>query len=643
MFKPAYFMGVVAAAVIGAIFAQTPPTPTPNPTPVPITEPEKRLPTFQSCQDLRSEIRNLHRYTLERPTMDRMRSEGVKEFAPSSSLNYSPTNIQVEGIDEGDLVKTDGRFIYTFADRTLTITRATPPEEAEVVSTTDLEGLVPKEMLIDGDRLIILGERMLMSSNSFRPSGELDLIAPTERRSKNIVVAETWDLSDRTHPQRIRMTAWTGSLLSTRATNGFLYLAIRTQVRQDDHDPVPLFRDHIKDVDDLEDNHGFEPVADCNDIAYVEPIQSPTFITVAALSFHRIAQPVNQSVVLADGQTVYASPKHLYIAQTSYGNWREQELVGQARTTIVQFAFSRGTVRARGAVHIAGQTLNQFSMDERDGIFRIVTTREAFSPMTARATDLYLLDDNLERLGAVENIAPGEQFYAARFFGDRAYLVTFQVTDPLFVIDLADPRHPKVLGELEIPGYSSYLQPYDDTHLIGIGRNTTSSGVDEGLKFALFDVTDPTDPRELHTATIGDRSTTSPTLSDHKALLFDRQKDLFVVPLSMQQTIWIENDLPSSVPQPLAFFQGVAVYRLTLEKGFEFQTQISHETDPSVPRRHSNPQAEDVIQRSLWIDDALYTISDREIAIHDLGNFRELKRIHLSRDIDIPYIYPLGE
>ena len=455
--------------------------------------------------------------------------------------------------------------------------------------------------------------------------------------SQPLAIAELWDVSDRANPERIRMTAWTGSLITARATKGFAYLAIQTQVNPNEQELVPMFRDQIQDVEDLESDREFQPVATCKDISYVDPIQSATFVTVASLSFDHPSRALDNRRACSRDM-VYASPQHLYL-QNVVGDWSDNS---GPTTTLVKFSFDRGRVRARGAAHVAGRTLNQFSMDERDGVFRIVTTREPHNGRDARATDLYLLDDNLERLGSVENIAPGEQFYAARFFGDRAYLVTFQVTDPLFVVDLSDPKNPKILGELEIPGYSTYLQPYDETHLIGIGRNITSSGRDQGLKFALFDVADPAHPKTLHTEIIGDSSTTSPALTDHKALLFDREKALFILPISIQRTTRTQ-DIEPMPPYPQAFFQGVAVYRLTLEDGFELRTQISHATDPSYPSSYYPPKMPNAIQRSLWIDDALYTISNRQIAIHDLEDLVELKRVELSRSASIPYIYPLGE
>ncbi|MEK7158809.1 MAG: beta-propeller domain-containing protein, partial [Patescibacteria group bacterium] len=468
MFKPAYLMGVIAAAIVGALFAQTPPSPLPNPAPVPApsTQIKERLPKFQSCQDLRGKLQQISKSTLGDYRLDSMESSQAREFSPSTLPNYSPTNVQVEGVDEGDLVKTDGRFIYTFSDQHLTITAATPPRDAAVISSTDLEGLQPREMFLNGERLIILGERSRPVPQPWSPSRSLrmDWIEPAMLPSQPLAIAELWDVSDRANPERIRMTAWTGSLITARATKGFAYLAIQTQVNPNEQELVPMFRDQIQDVEDLESDREFQPVATCKDISYVDPIQSATFVTVASLSFDHPSRALDQSVVLARGDMVYASPQHLYLAVTSYGDWSDNS---GPTTTLVKFSFDRGRVRARGAAHVAGRTLNQFSMDERDGVFRIVTTREPHNGRDARATDLYLLDDNLERLGSVENIAPGEQFYAARFFGDRAYLVTFQVTDPLFVVDLSDPKNPKILGELEIPGYSTYLQPYDETHLIG--------------------------------------------------------------------------------------------------------------------------------------------------------------------------------
>jgi uncharacterized secreted protein with C-terminal beta-propeller domain len=179
-------------------------------------------------------------------------------------------------------------------------------------------------------------------------------------------------------------------------------------------------------------------------------------------------------------------------------------------------------------------------MDEHNGFFRIATTSgNNWGEGSQTSNNIYILDETLNQVSKIENIAPGESIYAARFLGDRAYLVTFVQVDPLFTVDLSDPYNPRILGELKIPGYSEYLHPYDETHIIGIGKEVDPSiDADKvhtpgaiyytailGLKIALFDVSDIENPIEEAKIVIGDRGTDSPALYDHKAFLFDREKN----------------------------------------------------------------------------------------------------------------------
>ena len=222
----------------------------------------------------------------------------------------------------------------------------------------------------------------------------------------------------------------------------------------------------------------------------------------------------------------------------------------QETTILHKISIDTGDVTYIAQGEVPGHILNQFSMDEHNGFFRIATTSgNNWMEGSQTSNNIYILDDTLKQVSKIENIAPGESIYAARFLGDRAYLVTFVQVDPLFTIDLSDPYNPRILGELKIPGYSEYLHPYDETHIIGIGKEVDPSiDADKvhtpgavyytailGLKLALFDVSDIEHPVEEAKIVIGDRGTDSPALYDHKAFLFDREKELLVIPVSLYE------------------------------------------------------------------------------------------------------------
>lgn len=198
------------------------------------------------------------------------------------------------------------------------------------------------------------------------------------------------------------------------------------------------------------------------------------------------------------------------------------------KTVIHKIAVNKGDLEYQTHGEVPGYALNQFSMDEQAGYFRIATTKNRTwseyiedEEEKESYSNLYVLDKDMKIVGSVERLALGERIYSVRFMQDRAYLVTFKQTDPLFVIDLKNPVNPRVLGELKIPGFSNYLHPYDNDYLIGIGKDTKETewgGVRTlGLKLSLFDVSDVSDPKEVDTYVMGDAGSDSIALNDHKA------------------------------------------------------------------------------------------------------------------------------
>lgn len=293
--------------------------------------------------------------------------------------------------------------------------------------------------------------------------------------------------------------------------------------------PVPLYRDSTV--------HGesSRPV-DLNKMIYDPEVVRANYLMVAGVDLERPEQEMDVTAFLGAGRTVYASSRHLYTAVTEYEAGKPD---AAARTKIYKFALRDGKVVLTEEGEVPGRILNQFSMDEHDGWFRLATTTGEMwrEDEHISKNHLYVLDSSLRIKGKVEDMAPGERIYSVRFMGDRAYVVTYRNVDPLFVIDLADPENPHILGKLKIPGYSDYLHPYDENHLIGFGKETVvveqkdaegniigENALVQGMKISFFDITDVENPKEKFTEIIGDRGTESELLSNHKALLFDRDK-----------------------------------------------------------------------------------------------------------------------
>jgi len=278
-------------------------------------------------------------------------------------------------------------------------------------------------------------------------------------------------------------------------------------------------------------------------------------------------------------------------------------------------------------------------MDEYNGFFRIATTTGHLSWISSEATSrnhVYVLDMDLNIVGRLEDLAPGERIYSARFMGDRCYLVTFKKVDPLFVIDLEDPTNPTVLGQLKITGYSDYLHPYDENHIIGIGKETVEAEEGDfawyqGVKISLFDVSDVGNPKEIDKYEIGDRGTDSPVLSDHKAFLFDRTKNLLVIPVLVAEID--EEKYPNGVPPNMYgdyVWQGAYVFNVTVDQGFVLKGGITHlEGDSDLKKSGYYFYSSYSVKRSLYIDNVLYTISDKKIKMNNLEDLTEINEIEL--------------
>jgi uncharacterized secreted protein with C-terminal beta-propeller domain len=244
--------------------------------------------------------------------------------------------------------------------------------------------------------------------------------------------------------------------------------------------------------------------------------------------------------------------------------------------------------------------------------------------------------------GKIEDIAPGEKIYSVRFMGDRGYMVTFKTVDPLFVIDLKNPRDPKILGALKIPGYSDYLHPYDENHIIGFGKDAIEVAHKDnngnvvgttayylGMKVAIFDVTDVTKPIEEFKTTIGDRGTDSDLLHNHKALLFSREKNLLAFPVTV--TAVQKQPDGTTVPEYGKFtFQGAYIYNIDLVNGFKLKGTISHISDEEYLKSGdywygSNKN----IQRIMYMDNVLYTISNNKLMAHDMNSLNKLGELQI--------------
>jgi inhibitor of cysteine peptidase len=549
----------------------------------------------------------------------------------ASGGDYSATNIQVAGVDEADIVKTDGNYIYVVAGSTVVIVKAYPPEEAEVLSQIELEGMA-MGIFINGDRLVILeaGTPYYYYDAPVR----LDMIGPympyTPRTSIKV-----YDVSDRENPSLQRDVSAEGNYLSSRMIGDYTYVVINESVYGEEGElrlPVINVGEEEKETP-------------ATDIYYYDSYdyfyQYTTIIALDTQNDDR--EPTTETILLGASSNLYVSLDNIYLTFPVWGRalWN----MWDSQTTAIHRIHIDGhEIEYVASGEIPGMVLNQFSMDEYEGYFRVATTTQE---QTSR-NHIYILDMDLNIVGRLENLAPGETIYSARFMGERGYVVTFRTIDPLFVIDLKDPRNPRVLGELKITGYSGYLHPYDQNHLIGIGREAEEAEEGDfawfrGVKISLFDVSDVKNPRELDNYEIGDRGTDSPVLWDHKAFLFDRSKNLMVMPVCVAEIN--EADYPGGIPSwaygnPV--WQGAYVFHVSPDAGLRREGTITHfDIPPDEEQYYYYCNSPFSVQRSLRIGDVLYTISEAKIMMNSLENLAYINEVELPYTAwEPPYYVP---
>jgi len=289
------------------------------------------------------------------------------------------------------------------------------------------------------------------------------------------------------------------------------------------------------------------------------------------------------------------------------------------RTVIHRIAISGGSITYAASGSVPGAVLNQFSMDETDGNLRIATTSGQWMGTANTTNNMYVLDSALNVVGRLEDLAPGERIYSVRFIGGRAYMVTFRQIDPLFVIDLSNPQQPAVLGYLKVPGVSDYLHPYDDTHVIGVGREADAQGHVLGVKLSLFDATDVANPTEVSKYVVQGDWSWSEASYDHKAFLFSRDKQLLVIPVQLTDNNGTD----------YTSWQGVYVFKLNLQDGFVLKGRITHANETAADESKYYYGYDTQIHRSLYMDDTLYTVSGSIVKANDLATLAEIGKVEL--------------
>ncbi|MCB9682585.1 MAG: beta-propeller domain-containing protein [Alphaproteobacteria bacterium] len=585
--------------------------------------------------------------------------------------DFTTTNVQEEGVDEVDLVKTNGTHMFVAEDRGFHVLDAWPAEDAHKLATLDLDGWAQGLFLVGDKAVVFVGS-------------DTDTLGLTTDRWDSAVRMLVIDVSDPAHPSIERTVDIQGWMTDARMVDGTIYAVLNQSMQMPEalwnlvwtDDPNLPAEPYDKDWDDpaweqarakartylapkvakivdqldladvlpswrTEAGKDVTEMYACDDL-YAPSEDSPLQM-LSIVSLDPATGRLDSTGLEASGWTIYASQDNLYVAQSSrwWWGWAGSD---EGVTQIHRFALHADSEPVyTGAGEVGGWIYDQFAMSEYEGDLRVVTTDFATWWGEGRqeaANNVSVLRDNgegsLDVIGKVGGIAPGEQIQAVRMIKDKGYVVTFEQVDPLFTIDLSDPTKPEVVGELEIPGFSGYLHPIDDDHLLAVGRSGTEQGQITGLAVNIFDVSDFAKPTLQHTYTInhGNGWSWSEALWDHHAFTYHR--DILTIPATYE--------LYDEQSGTYDGFSGTVSVRATPDGGIQEIGQVDHHDLVAKSRclwddwylgDERGKEGTDVepgwsycswdygywyaqVRRSVYIEDNLFTISDYGVKVNDL-------------------------
>ena len=547
--------------------------------------------------------------------------------AMTPGTDFSTTNVQEEGVDEPDLVKTDGDHLFVVRGRQLfsVDVRLGKPEQLDLLRLTGWS----QEILLSGDRLLVLAndQGVYMTANDhgwFPYSGKTTL---TEV-----------DVSDPSALRVVRTLSFDGGYVSARLTGSTARVVTTAQMPQrlrftmpegpqgriDEKAALALNRRAIEESQagdwlprlTVKDARGEKlserALVDCADIRRPPTYSGLELLSVLTIDLMRGLEPVDTDSVVASGSTVYASTDTLYVATQPWAvqPWALERPGGQgtpakATTVLHKFAIDDPRETAyRGSGKVDGYLLSQWAMSEHDGVLRVASTEEPSwwssetnVPSQSAVTTLREDGDKLVEIGRVGGLGKGERIYAVRFIGELGYVVTFRQVDPLYVIDLSEPERPRVTGKLKIRGYSAYLHPLGDDLLLGVGQDASTEGVTKGTQLSIFDVSDPGSPQRLHRLALG--PSYSEAEWDHHAFLYWPRERVVVLPLDQYG-------------EQGGYFGGAVAFRAERD-GLAQLARVDHPTC----------QYGSTVRRSLVVGDTLYTVGDAGVKATALGSFAE--------------------
>jgi inhibitor of cysteine peptidase len=547
----------------------------------------------------------------------------------SSSPAFTGTNVQVQGVDEPDIVKTDGTHLFVATNGTgssasgsVAIMDAYPPNSTSILSTVSIPGASILGIEAAQGRLMVIDQRYTNTTN---------------------VGLLLYNTSSLTSPSLMENETVAGNYVAARLAQGYLYAVV--QQPSYSFDSQGNATGVLPFVTADGDRTALSPSS-----VYYTPNNSQIgdYTMIISVGMASGAEST-LSVLTGPSSTVFVSTSNIYVVYSNYREYADADNIpgdvfsggvitspsaGQEQnSTIFRASYSNGTVAVQAVGSVPGSVLNQFSMNEYDGYFQVATSRLATVAGNAtESDDVYVLNGNMSQVAALQNIAPGENLYAVRFVGDMGYVVTFEQIDPLFAISFADIAHPAILSALKVNGYSDYLQPLFSNYLLGVGKDTVASSTGNfayylGLKLSLFHVAANGSSADVQDYLIGDRGTDSPVLTNHLALTYDPANNVTVIPVllakvSANQQGSSQNPPPEGNP----VWQGAYVFRVNAS-GLTLLGNVTQY--PAGMNYGDSPDNNLQIERSVIIGNYLYTVSQSEVMVSDLSSFSTLATVAL--------------
>lgn len=564
-------------------------------------------------------------------------SVGSTESSSSSSntKDYSTTNIQVENVDEADIVKTDGDYIYSISEDNVIITDVKDPKQPKVVATIQSEDDdIPEDIILYKDKLVVISTKGNQTQRYYY-------------NNRMNTVVKIYNITSREKPVLTKSYEMYEPYYTSRCIDNVLYVISSGNLRKEDDEIVVGYN---------EDN--MEKELSIDKIKYLKDVKTTKQTLISTVDLNNETADIKLDSYLMNISNAYVSENAIYLLNQKYNNdskipikllfgfkgvfgledYYEMDSESGYYTEIYKFDIKEN-VEYKAKTKAKGKTINQYSLDEKDNHLRIALYDNDGSRVA-------IFDEDLKQIGISDNVAKGEKMYSSRFIGDKVYFVTYKTIDPLFVMDLSNEAKPKVLGKLKIPGYSTYLHPYDENHIIGIGmetkeiinRNSNGKVISTtakvvGMKMALFDVSNVNSPVQISSVVIGDSRTTSAILTNPKALLFSKEKSLIAIPVnnySQDFEVTSSNNYETMINNYTKYSkpynaEGYFVYNINVQDGFKLKGVITHEKT-NATYYYSNSK----LLRGLYIDNNLYTVSETMIKVNELDSLKAVGELKLK-------------